>query len=56
MNAAAHDAQELAVAVRLHRQALVRREDADAVEFACLHENGVLVRVEVCLVTDVTIV
>jgi len=55
VDAAADDPKELAVEVLLDCLALVRCEDADAVNRARLHEDGILVRVQVGMITDVTI-
>ena len=55
MDAAADDPQELAVEVRLNRQALVRGEDADAVNLASLYHDRPFVRVHVGLIADVAI-
>jgi len=56
VDSATNDPQELPVEVRLDRDALVGSEDPDAVNFAGLHDRGLLVGVEGGLVTDVAIV
>lgn len=51
----AHDSQELPIEVALDRPAFVWREDPNLMEFAGLHQDGVVIRVQVCLVADVTV-